>query len=184
MTHGSRPPDVPALLRLLEQHHVRFILAGSVAAAAYGVEVEPGDLDIVPESSEGNLRKLVDALEEMEARPLGPFGAWTTLPTGEKKWVPRETSDRELADWKPDIEDTSSLDHLYVTRFGNFDVVPELVGTYDHLKERAALRTLHGFELQVAHVDDLLARLTIPRREKDRNRVAALRRVQRGDQPC
>ena len=75
----------------------------------------------------------------------------------------------------PDVEDLSTLDHLYVTRFGNFDVVPEIGGTYDTLRGRASLRSCEGFDVWLAHIDEILARLTVPRREKDIPRVAALR---------
>lgn len=176
--HPSRPPDVEALLGVLEEYGVRFVLSGSVAAAAYGVDLEPGDLDIVPDTGTGNLRRVVDALENLEARPHGPFGDWTVQDSGEWKWIPRPTSEAELASWKPDPEDVRSLDHLYLTRLGNLDVVPEITGTYEHLSRRCRALPLHGFVVQVAHVDELLARLTVPRRDKDATRVAKLRRIQ------
>jgi hypothetical protein len=77
------------------------------------------------------------------------------------------------------IENLSTLDHLYVTRFGNFDVVPEIGGTYDTLRGRACLGSCEGFDVWLAHIDEILARLTLPRREKDIPRVAALRDIQR-----
>ncbi|MFQ5507101.1 MAG: hypothetical protein ACE5F1_20205 [Planctomycetota bacterium] len=177
--HGSRSPDVAGLLEILEDRKVRFILIGSVAAAAYGVELEAGDLDIVPDTDEANLRALVYALRDMEAEPLGPFGDWTVLESGEKKWIPRPTTEQDLAEWMPDVEALWTLDHLYVTRLGNFDVVPEIAGTYDTLRARACLRSCEGIDVWVAHIDELLARLTVPRREKDIPRVAALREIQR-----
>jgi hypothetical protein len=36
----------------------------------------------VPEIDTANLRSLEDALREMEARPLGPFGNWTVVESG------------------------------------------------------------------------------------------------------
>jgi hypothetical protein len=39
--------------------------------------------------------------------------------------------------------------------------------------------TVEVAEVQVAHVDDLLARLTVPRRKKDVARVKRLRELQR-----
>jgi hypothetical protein len=69
-----------SLLKILEQWNIDYILIGSVAAAVYGVDVQAGDLDVVPDT---------------------------------------------------------------------------------------------------AHVDELLARISIPRREKDRDRVGALREIQR-----
>ncbi len=178
--HESRPPDVPELLRRLGHHGVVYVLSGSTAALVHGVELEPGDLDIVPETSTENLSRLVELLRDLEAQPLGPFGSWTTLDTGERKWVPRPTTERELAEWEPDIGDLGTLDHLFVTRLGNFDVVPELTGTYEFLSRRARQMPWQGVNLRLAHIDELLARLTVPRREKDIARVAGLREIQRG----
>ena len=175
--HRSRSPDVTPLLRLLAKRDVRYVLIGSVAAVVYGVELEPADLDIVPDTDEANLRGLVDALREMEAQPRGPFGDWITLESGERKWIARATTERELSEWMPDVADPRTLDHLYVTRLGNFDVVPEIAGTFETLRPRACLRSCEGCEVWLAQIDDLLDRLTVPRREKDVPRVAALREI-------
>jgi hypothetical protein len=43
------------MLRALRSADVRFILTGSVAALAYGVAVEPNDLDIAPDLTAENL---------------------------------------------------------------------------------------------------------------------------------
>jgi len=177
--HPDRSPDVGEMLRVLQRNQVRFVLVGSVAAAIYGVELQPGDLDVVPETNEANLESLITALREMEAQPKGPFGEWTQLESGEKKWLSRPTTDQELAEWSADVGNLETLDHLYLTRFGNFDVVPELAGTYESLEPRADLGDCEGYEVLVAHIDDLLARLTVPRREKDIPRVEQLRDIQR-----
>jgi len=47
-----KPPGIPVLLNVLRHHDVAFVLVGSVAIQAWGVDVgTPGDLDIVPETS-------------------------------------------------------------------------------------------------------------------------------------
>ncbi len=84
-----------------------------------------------------------------------------------------------MAEWMPDAGNLSTLDHLYVTRFGNFDVVPKIGGTYDTLRGRACLGSREEFDVWLAHIDEILACLTVPRREKDIPRVAALRDIQR-----
>jgi hypothetical protein len=177
--HASRSPDVAGLLQVLNLREIRYVLVGSVAAAAHGIELRPGDLDIVPEGGKPNLENLVGALQEVEARPVGPFGEWKLLETGERRWASRPTTEQELSDWLPDTEDSQTLDHLYATRFGDLDVVPNLAGTYETLRPRASLCTLAGRDVWLAHVDDLLARMTVPRREKDIPRVAQLREIQR-----
>jgi hypothetical protein len=177
--HPSRSPDVVDLLKVLEQWKVDYVLVGSVGAAVYGVDVQAGDLDVVPSTEEHNLERLIHVLTEIEGSPLGPFGEWRLLDSGEWKWIARPTTEQELADWRPDARDGRTFDHLFGTRFGNFDVMPEIAGTYEVLRPRAVMRSWQGCHVWVAHMDDLLARLTVPRREKDRDRVVALREVQR-----
>jgi hypothetical protein len=160
--HFPRPPDVENLLQVLKKWNVEYVLVGSVAAAAYGVDVQPGDLDIVPDTQEANLERLRRCLEEIEATPRGPLGDWTILNTGEWKWIGRPTTDEELAAWTFDARDVRTIDHLFVTCHGNFDVVPIIAGRYAALRPRAVPRVWSGCNLWITHVDELLARMTIP----------------------
>ena len=176
--HIRRAPDLPALLQVLDGSGLHYVVTGSVAALLYGVELEPRDLDITPALDPDNLQRLVAILEEIEATPES-LGHWETKPDGEKKWVDEEVTAEALARWQPDVEDISTLDHLFFTRWGNFDVVPQIAGDYDVLRQTAVRKHAFGYEVWVAHVDDVLAKLTVPRREKDISRVQELRRIQR-----
>jgi hypothetical protein len=184
-THPNRPPDVPELLDALDRHGVRYVLTGSVAALMYGVDIgRPGDLDVTPSLDPGNLRRLAGLLLEIKAGldPADPFGHWEVQPDGERKWVVDEaTPERvtERARWRPDPSDVATFDHLFRTRLGNFDVVPEISGTYDSLVKRAVPMTAHGHDILVVHIDELLSALTLPRRPKDVPRVRQLREIQR-----
>lgn len=173
-----RPPDLAALLSVLTAREVRFVLTGSVAAMVHGAKLSPGDLDVTPDLEHENLERLVGVLDEVGALPES-FGHWETKPDGERRWIVEDVSPEALADWRPDPTDLRTLDHLFLTRHGNLDIVPDLVGDYAELSVRADRRTAFGQELLVAHVDDLLARLTVPRRAKDIERVRRLREIQR-----
>jgi hypothetical protein len=179
LLHEARPPLVGAILEVLDEMEVQFVITGSVAAQLHGVDLEPGDLDIVPATDTANLDRLVRVLDVLEARPAGPFGEWTALPNGEMKWIARPTTEVEIQSWTPRVQDLLSLDHCYRSRLGNFDVVPRVTGTYEVLQRRAVRILAHGCNPWVAHIDDLLARLTVPRRDKDAARVAELREIQR-----
>jgi len=176
--HIKRAPDLPALLAVLDGSGLRYVVTGSVAALLYGVELEPGDLDITPALDLDNLQRLVAILEEIEATPES-LGHWETKPDGEKKWMEEDVTAEALASWQPDLEDVSTLDHLFFTRWGNLDVVPEIAGDYDVLRQAAVRKNAFGYEVWIAHMDDVLAKLTVPRREKDVTRVQELRRIQR-----
>jgi hypothetical protein len=53
-------------------------------------------------------------------------------------------------------------------------------GSYEHLIHRAKRLPASGIDVQVASVEDLPARLTVPRRAKDAARVNGLPALQRG----
>lgn len=63
-------PDIPAILRTLNTHAVAFVVIGGVAVAHHGYIRATKDIDIVPEPSDANLRRLWDALDELDAEPL------------------------------------------------------------------------------------------------------------------
>jgi hypothetical protein len=174
---ARRPPDIPALLAALVAGEVRFVLTGSVAAMVHGVELTPGDLDVTPDLQPANLQRLIAVLDEVGARPES-LGHWERSPDGERRWITEDDSPEALAAWRADPADPSTLDHLFLTQLGDLDVVPELVGRYDELAGKGVPRTAFGQQLLVAHVDDLLSWLTVPRREKDIERVRRLREIQ------
>jgi len=161
MSAGARL-DPDALLDLLDRHGILHILGGSVAAMAYGVDLVPGDLDIVPELGADNLRRLGTLLRELGARPKYVPG-WAAGP------------DRESCEhWQPEPFDVATLDHRFVTPHGELDVVPIKAGRYDELQPRAVAMQAFGRGIRVAHVDHLLAQLGGWNRERDRTRRAAL----------
>lgn len=177
-------PNVPSLLHVLATHQVRFVIVGSVAAQLYGAEVQPGDFDITPALDPDNLIRLAKVLLEIVATwpDTDEAGEWQVQANGEKKWVSRKATPEEIrkrSEWLPNPDDISTLDALFYTRYGNFDIVPELAGTYEALMKRARRMQAHAQEVWVAHVDELLATLTIPRRSKDVSRVRTLREIQR-----
>lgn len=186
MTEGSDkrvPPDVPALLRMLKAHSVEFVLVGSVAVEAWGVDVGvPGDLDIVPETDRRNLERLVNAIRELNARSWPVTGRWVSGDGGEVMWEEYGDNDprrgQPLPDADPDHIET--FDSLFSTRHGELDIVPRISGTFEELIDRAAVLTVHGVDnVDVMSIEDLLVQLTVPRRKKDVERVAVLRVRQR-----
>ncbi|HEX8600572.1 MAG TPA: hypothetical protein VF952_18915 [Chloroflexia bacterium] len=183
--HPKRPPDIPGLLGMLDSHGIRYVLTGSVAAMAYGADIgQVGDLDITPALDHENLGRLGTLLVEIEAAldPDDPFGHWELQPDGERKWVADEATPElkaRRANWRPDPADVSTFDNSFRSRRGNFDVVPELSGTYEMLMKRAVRLNAWGYDIWVVHIDELLAAITVPRRAKDVLRVRQLREIQR-----
>ncbi len=181
---SREPPNVPLLLSLLNEHDVRYLVTGSAAAILHGVELEPGDLDITPALDHENLVRLASVLELIEARqnPDGKFGQWEIAADGEHRWVEREPTPQDIAAraaWQPDPADPASFDHLLQSRYGAIDIVPEVSGSYEELIRRAVRLSVNGEAVWVEAIQDLLATLTVPRREKDRDRVEQLRAIER-----
>ena len=183
--HPACPPNIPALIATLDKFGVRYVLTGSVAALAYGVDIgQAGDFDITPALDAENLGHLAALLEEIEAGfdPNGAFGHWETERNGEKKWIIDEATPElraRQASWRPDPTDVNTFDSLFCTRLGNFDIVPVLSGAYETLMKRAIQMNVWGHDVWVIHIDELLAALTVPRRRKDEPRVRQLRAIQR-----
>jgi hypothetical protein len=159
-------------------------VTGSGAAMLHGVELVPGDLDVTPALDRENLERLAAVLRAIRARqaPDGPFGDWQTQPDGEQRWVQREATSEDVsarAAWQPDPANPASFDHLLESDLGAIDVVPEVSGTYEQLRPRAVEVEAYGERVWVESVADLLATITVPRREKDAGRVRRLRELQR-----
>lgn len=180
MSDQRVPPEIPNLLQVLRHHRVDFILVGSVAVQAWGADVgTPGDLDIVPETSRANLERLAAALKVLDAISRPITGRWIQQ-DDDFRWesfaVDHPMYGKRISD--PDPGEPSTYDALFATQHGDLDIVPLIAGTYADLIPRASLMTVHGVpNVPVASVEDVLARLTVPRRAKDADRVRTLRDV-------
>jgi hypothetical protein len=121
---------------------VSFVVVGSAAARMHGVDLEPGDLDIVPDLESANLLRLVAALKSLEAsvNDIDRVGHWLIGEGGEWSWTSRAATDAErgaLLAGELRVDDIDSLDHHFLTKHGNLDVVPRVAGEYSELVARA-----------------------------------------------
>lgn len=179
-----KKPDVEKLLDALDEHGVEYVVTGSAAALLHGVALEPGDLDITPAIDRENLERLRRVLEAIRARQYedAPFGHWETDAAGEHRWVIDEATPENVearAGWSPDPDDPATFDYLLDSDLGSLDIVPVISGTYEELAARSAGVRRGERSVLVEAVSDLLATLTVPRREKDVHRVRELRQIQR-----
>jgi hypothetical protein len=74
VTRREVPLDASAILRALADHGVDYIVIGGLAVQAHGHPRTTQGLDLVPEPSGANLRRLRTALLELGARPVGTLG--------------------------------------------------------------------------------------------------------------
>jgi len=178
-----KKPDIEALLEILNEHKVEYVVTGSAAAMLHGVVLDPGDLDITPALQHDNLDRLRGVLEAIHARQYenASFGHWEATAAGEHRWVREEATPENVAErasWTPNPQDWTTFDYLLDSDFGSIDIVPMISGTYEELAPRAVKMQTGKNSILVEAVSALLATLTVPRREKDADRVRQLRRIQ------
>lgn len=156
--------QVRAIVQQLAAASVRYVLVGSLAAAAWAgaAPAAPGDFDLAPQLTEENLRRLAQLLWRWEARPVH-----------RPDWR-RTLSPEDCAAWRPEPPSADQLDHQLVTPLGLVDVVPRIAGPYDELMLRAAPVLAWGIPMSVAHPTDLLGTLRVDREPKHQLRRSVL----------
>ncbi len=153
-----RPIDV---LMVLERHDVRHVVIGGLAATLHGSPLTTGDADICPARDHGNLVRLAEALEELDARVYAPD-------------EPRGLPFRWTAEGLGQAE-TWNL----VTDFGRLDISFRPSGTagYDDLRRDAVPFAVDDLEVEVASLVDVIRSKEAAGRERDRAALPTLRRL-------
>jgi hypothetical protein len=155
--------DHEAILRTLLEFGVRFVLVGGLAVRVHGYPRSTLDVDVMPDPSAGNLRKLAAALRALEAQAVDARG----------RRLPLDLSHPESL---------SVGNHFLHTRAGGLDLFngprPDL-HRYREI-ERGALEIQVGGEpVQVIGLDDLIRLKREAGREKDLRDIAAIEEVRR-----
>jgi hypothetical protein len=160
VSRPSPPYDAAAIVAALQQHGVRFVVIGGVAAIAQGSPLPTEDIDITPDSAPDNLESLAAALVDLEAKLRTPKGP-----------VDFPIDPKMLAD---------NVVWTLSTRAGNFDLRFEPAGTkgYEDLRREAEPFDLgSGEPVWVASLRDVIRSKEAAGREKDRMQLPALRRT-------
>ena len=151
--------DFKALLRLLTENEVEFIIVGGAAATAHGSARLTFDLDIVYRRSTENISRLVDALT-----PIKPYlrGAPPGLPF----------------DWSvPTIQ--KGLNFTLVTTLGALDLLGEIVGGggFEQLRSETIEVEIAGVKCLCLNLERLIAVKRAAGRIKDLEVVAELQQI-------
>lgn len=161
---GDPPFDPLAVLATLARHEVRYVLAGGLAATLHGSQFLITEIEITPERSAQNMRRLAAALADMGA--------------------PHPTSGGigQLGDAAPvtDAQSTAAVRRI-TTNFGVVDIVFEPAGTngFEDLRVSATTVELRDTRVPVASLADIVRSKEASSSATDRAIIESLRRLQR-----
>jgi predicted nucleotidyltransferase len=146
------------ILRTLNEHEVRYVLIGGLAAIMWGSDYITKDVDVCYARDDENLRALVRALRSLDAHLRG----W---PEG----VPEFIDERAFR-----LGDTMTFE----TKFGAFDCLGTPAGTdgYGELKEQASAMTVEDdVTVFVASIEHIIHMKRTAGRPKDLSEVENLK---------
>ena len=151
--------DFQAILRVLAEHGVDFIVVGGVCGVLHGAPILTFDLDIVHSRKPDNVDRLLKALDVLDARY-------------------RSHPERDI---RPGPTHLASEGHqLLTTRFGPLDVLG-LIGAgrqyEDLLPHSLVMRVGRGLTVRLLDLDTLIETKQETAGEKDRAALAILRRI-------
>lgn len=151
-------PRLVEILKVLARHEVEFVLVGGVAAIIEGAPVSTFDLDVVVSKTAENLRRLLPALQEIDARYLDP-------------------ADRHIV---PDADKLATFKiHRLVTTLGALDVM-ETIGaglSYADLLSDTRVVEVAGANIRTLGLETIIRSKEQANREKDRATLHVLRRT-------
>ncbi len=154
------------LFQALSEAEIDYVLVGGLAVAAYGYVRATQDLDLCPNPSEENLKRLADLLQELEA-------------------VNRDADNFAPDEFVPhDLEGLSRGGNFRLfTTLGPLDVMQYLrpfeAKSWKKLSYKAEPRTVFGQTICVCSYDDLLAMKTAAGREQDETDIKNIKAARR-----
>lgn len=155
------PLDADALFACLDQHRVRYVLIGGLAAVLHGSPLLTSDADICPARDPENLTRLAAALDDLDARI-------------------RSSDTPEGVRFSRDATFLGGVDLLnLITRAGDLDLafVPAGGAGYEDLARRALPVRIRNVTISVASLEDVIRSKEAADRPKDRRSLPVLRQV-------
>lgn len=153
--------DPERIFAVLNQHGVRFVVIGAIAAIAQGYPLNTADLDVTPARDPKNLERLATALRELDAR-------------------------LRVSDGTTGVEFPIDADYLsraeswtFTTRFGDLDVLFVPTGTqgFDDLRRGSVNVKIAGVDIWMAALLDIIRMKEASARPKDLAQLPALRQT-------
>jgi hypothetical protein len=160
----DRPLDLGELIAVLARHGVDYVVIGGVATQVHGHRRTTMDLDLTPDPSPENLRRLSAALAELEARPRDAGAEEVQILAGDPERL-------AIAPVVPPL----------LTRHGQIHILKEPKGArgFAEMRERALVVDLDGNQVAIVSLDDLIRMKRSAGRPADLDDIAALTEVER-----
>jgi hypothetical protein len=151
----QQPLDAERIFAVLDTHKVEYVVIGGIAVQVYGHVRMTNDVDLIPEPTPQNLKRLAGALKELEARVLNPGSEHLAI---DAQMLPRAVL------WQ------------LATRHGDIDILHDAPGAapFPRLRERALQIMLGDRQIPIASRDDLIKMKRAAGRPIDLSDVAAL----------
>lgn len=149
------PPDVERIFATLDAHDVEYIVVGGIAVQVHGHVRMTNDVDLIPSPTPANLKRLADALRDLQARVLNPGSEHLSI---DARMLPRATL------WQ------------LSTPHGDIDILHDAPGAapFPQLRSRALKIALGDLTIPIAGRDDLIKMKNASGRLTDLADVAAL----------
>jgi hypothetical protein len=147
--------DAEQIFAVLDRHEVEYVVVGGIAVQVYGHVRMTNDIDMIPEPTPGNLRRLASALGELDARILNPGSEKLTI---DAQLLPRATL------WQ------------LSTVHGDIDILHDAPGaaSFHQLRDRAIVIELGATPIPIISRDDLIKMKAATARPIDVSDIAAL----------
>lgn len=155
----TAPLDPECIFAALDEHDVEYVLIGGLAAVLHGSSAMTNDADILPSKNEENLTRLSACLRSLDARLRSP-----TEPDG--------------GPFDPHPAFLASMEMLNMTtRCGDLDLTfrPAALDDYDAVRAASVMFEIHGRQVRVASLDDIIRSKESADRPKDHATLPILR---------
>lgn len=151
----SQELDPERIFAVFDTQKVEYVVIGGIAVQVHGHVRMTNDIDVIPSPSPENLRRLANALNDLDAHVLNPGSEHLLI---DASMLPRAPL------WQ------------MTTRHGDIDVLHDAPGAapYPQLRKRALVVTLGDHAIPFAGRDDLIRMKRARGRPVDLEDVAAL----------
>ncbi len=156
-----------AVFKEFKKWKVRYIIAGGMAVNLHGIPRFTKDLDILIDTSDGNLKKLEGALKKLHYRPKVPVTLAEFLkPANWPKWK-KEKGMLAFNLYRPDIP------------YEEIDILVGTSVTFDKAAPRQVKIKVSGLMLSLVSIDDLIRMKRDAGRQQDLSDIVALKQVKK-----